>query len=143
MNRLDNATRVQVVRCLVEGNSIRATIRVTGVAKNTVTKLLVDLGQAYAAYQDEHLRNLPCRRVQCDEIWFSIGAKQKNVTTMEQAEKGMGDVWTWTAIDTDTKLIPCWMVGQRGYATAVEFITDLAGRLSNRVQVTTDGRRPT
>ena len=101
----------------------------TGVAKNTVTKLLVDLGKACAEYQEQHLRNLPCKRIQCDEIWSFAGAKQKNVTT-------------WTAIDADTKLIPCWMVGQRGYATAVEFITDLAGRLSNHVQLATDGHRP-
>lgn len=141
MNKLDNTKRTQVVRCLVEGNSIRATVRMTGVAKNTVAKLLVDLGRACAAYQDEHLRNLPCRRIQCDEIWSFVGAKQKNVT-MEQAEAGMGDVWTWTAIDADTKLVPCWMVGQRGLETATEFIGDLASRLSHRVQLTTDGHRP-
>jgi IS1 family transposase len=113
----------------------------TGVAKNTVAKLLVDLGRACAAYQDEHLRNLPCRRIQCDETWSFVGAKQKNVT-MEQVEAGMGDVWTWTAIDADTKLVPCWMVGQRGLETATEFIGDLASRLSHRVQLTTDGHRP-
>jgi len=141
MNRLDNTKRVQVIRCLVEGNSIRATVRMTGVAKNTVAKLLVDLGRACAAYQDENLRNLPCRRIQCDEIWSFVGAKQKNVT-MEQAEAGMGDVWTWTAIDADTKLVPCWMVGQRGLETATEFIGDLASRLNHRVQLTTDGHRP-
>ena len=142
MNRLESATQVQVVKCLVEGNSIRATVRMTGVAKNTVTKLLVDLGHTCAEYQDRTLRNLPCKRVQCDEIWSFVGAKQKNVKTMEQAEAGMGDVWTWTAIDADTKLVPCWMIGQRGYETAVEFISDLAARLSNRVQLTTDGHRP-
>ena len=141
MNRLDNTKRTQVVRCLVEGNSIRATVRMTGVAKNTVAKLLVDLGKACAAYQDEHLHNLPCRRIQCDEIWSFVGAKQNNVT-MEQVEASMGDVWTWTAIDADTKLVPCWMVGQRGLETATEFIGDLASRLSHRVQLTTDGHRP-
>jgi len=99
------------------------------------------MGRVCAEYQDEHMRNLPCRRVQCDEIWSFVGAKQKNVTTMEQVAKGMGDVWTWTAIDADTKLVPCWMVGQRGYETAMEFISDLAGRLSHRVQLTTDGHR--
>ena len=141
MNRLDNATRAQVVRCLVEGNSIRATVRMTSVAKNTVAKLLVDLGTACAQYQDEHLRNLPCRRVQCDEIWSFVGAKQKNVSE-EQMTEGWGDVWTWTAIDADTKLVPCWMVGQRGLPSAREFIGDLASRLSNRVQLTVDGHRP-
>lgn len=140
MNRLDKAQQTQVVRCLVEGNSIRATVRMTGVAKNTVVKLLVDLGTVCAQYQDTHLRNLPCRRVQCDEIWSFVGAKQKNVPE-EKAEQ-WGDVWTWTAIDADTKLVPCWMVGQRGLATAVEFIGDLANRMSCRVQLTTDGHRP-
>ncbi len=140
MNRLDNMKRVQVVRCLVEGNSIRATVRMTGVAKNTVAKLLVDLGTACAEYQDAHLRNLPCRRIQCDEIWSFVGAKQKNVP--EDKAEQWGDVWTWTAIDADTKLVPCWMVGQRGLETAVEFIGDLSHRLSHRVQLTTDGHRP-
>lgn len=113
----------------------------TGAAKNTVAKLLIDLGLACAAYQDEHLRNLPCRRVQCDEIWSFVGAKQKNVSE-EQIAAGWGDVCTWTAIDADTKLVPCWMVGQRGLPTAREFIGDLASRLSNRVQLTVDGHRP-
>lgn len=141
MNRLDSTKRIQVVRCLVEGNSIRATVRMTGVAKNTVAKLLVDLGTACAQYQDEHLRNLPCKHVQCDEIWSFVGAKQKNVSEDQMAD-GWGDVWTWTAIDADTKLVPCWMVGQRGLPTAREFIGDLAKRLSSRVQLTVDGHRP-
>lgn len=141
MNRLDRSKRIQVVRCLVEGNSIRATVRMTGVAKNTVAKLLIDLGTACAKYQDENLRNLPCRRVQCDEIWSFVGAKQKNVSE-EQMADGWGDVWTWTAIDADTKLVPCWMVGQRGIESATEFIGDLASRLKFRVQLTTDGHRP-
>ena len=141
MNKLDSSKRIQVVRCLVEGSSIRATVRMTGVAKNTVAKLLVDLGAACAAYQDEHLRNLPCRRVQCDEIWSFVGAKQKNVSE-EQMADGWGDVWTWTAIDADTKLVPCWMVGQRDYHAAHDFISDLAARLSHRVQLTTDGHKP-
>ena len=141
MNRLDNTKRIQVVRCSVEGNSIRATVRMTGVAKNTVAKLLVDLGAACAQYQDEHLRNLPCRRVQCDEIWSFVGAKQKNVSE-EQMADGWGDVWTWTAIDAQTKLVPCRMVGPRDYHAAHAFISDLASRLSNRVQLTTDGHRP-
>ena len=110
----------------------------TGVAKNTVAKLLVDLGTACAKYQDEHLRNLPCRRIQCDKIWSFVGAKQKNVSE-EQMADGWGDVWTWTAIDADTKLVPCWMVGQRDIHAATEFIGDLASRLRFRVQLTTDG----
>ena len=141
MNKLDKLRRIQVIRYLVEGMSIRATVRITGVAKNTGAKLLVDLGMACAQYQDEHLRNLPCRRVQCDEIWSFVGAKQKNVSE-EQMTEGWSDVWTWTAIDADTKLVPCWMVGQRGLATAKDFIGDLASRLSNRVQLTVDGHRP-
>ena len=141
MNTLDTAKRIQVVKCLVEGNSIRATVRITGVAKNTITNLLLDVGLACAAYQDEHLRNLPCKRVQCDEIWSFVGAKQRNVSA-DQMQEGWGDVWTWTAIDADTKLVPCWMVGQRGLATAREFIGDLASRLSNRVQLTVDCHKP-
>jgi len=113
----------------------------TGAAKNTVAKLLVELGLACQRYQDEHLRDLPCRRIQCDEIWSFVGAKMKN-TSDEKLANGWGDVWTWTAIDADTKLVPCWMVGQRGLDTAVEFITDLSKRLRNRVQLTTDGHRP-
>lgn len=140
MNRLDSAKRVQVVRCLVEGNSMRATVRMTGVAKNTVAKLLVDLGAACAAYHDEHVRHLHSKRVQCDEIWSFVGAKQKNVSA-EQMEQGMGDVWTWTALDADSKLIVSYLVGQRGASWAKEFMEDVASRLASRVQITTDGHR--
>jgi IS1 family transposase len=111
------------------------------VAKNTVAKLLGDLGTACAKYQDEHLRHLKCKRIQCDEIWSFFGAKMKNATE-EKVAQGWGDVWTWTAIDADTKLVPCWMVGQRGLPTAIEFIGDLASRLRYKVQLTTDGHRP-
>jgi IS1 family transposase len=136
MNRLDTARRAQVVRCLIEGNSIRSTVRMTGVAKNTVVKLLVELGAACAVYQNLAMRNLPCQRIQADEIWSFVGAKEKNVT----AENGAyGDVWTWTAIDADTKLVPCWMFGARDAGAARDFIEDLAGRLANRIQLTTDG----
>lgn len=142
MNRLDPTRRAQVVRCLVEGNSIRSTVRMTGVAKNTVVKLLVELGAACAEYQDRVMRNLPCQRVQCDEVWAFVGCKQRNVTS-EKAQSGMcGDVWTWTAIDAETKLIPCWLIGQRDAIAARDFIEDLAGRLTNRVQLTTDGHKP-
>jgi IS1 family transposase len=142
MNRLDNARRAMVIRCLVEGNSIRSTVRLTGVAKNTVTKLLVEIGAACSEYQDHNLRNLTCRRLQCDEIWSFVGAKDKNVPVEKKDQFGVGSVWTWTAIDADTKLIPCWMVGPRDGGAATEFSQDLAGRLPHRVQLTTDGHKP-
>ena len=138
MNRLPRNKQIQVVAALVEGNSIRATVRMTGVAKNTVIKLLVDIGAACEAYQVERLVNLPCKRIQCDEIWSFVGAKQKQVN---QGAHGVGDVWTWTAICADTKLVPSWQVGDRGLDTAKGFISDLAGRLANRVQLTTDGHK--
>lgn len=142
MNKLDNKRRAQVISALVEGNSIRATVRMTGVAKNTVVKLLADLGEACADYQDRAFRNLKCKRIQCDEIWSFVGSKQKNVPADKVGEFGYGDVWTWVAIDADTKLVPCWMVGPRNAEAANEFIDDLAGRLASRVQITTDGFRP-
>ena len=114
----------------------------TGVAKNTVAKLLVDLGQACSEYQDAVMRDLRCERVQCDEIWSFCYAKAKNVPDEHKGEFGYGDVWTWTAIDADTKLIPCWLVGERTLQDATAFIQDLAGRLANRVQLTTDGHKP-
>jgi IS1 family transposase len=141
MNRLDTDRRAQVVRCLVEGNSIRATVRMTGVAKNTVVKLLVELGAACSEYQDRVMRNLPCRRVQCDEVWAFVGCKQKNVTP-ENAQAGVcSDVWTWTSLDAETKLIPCWLIGQRDVIAARDFIEDLASRLANRVQLTTGAHK--
>ena len=141
MNRLSTAKRVQVVAALVEGNSIRATARMTDVSKPTILKLLADLGPACARYQDEHMRNLRCRRVQCDEIWQFCYAKQKNVAQAKNAPEGAGDVWTWVAIDADTKLIPSWLVGDRGLGSAYTFMHDLAERVSNRIQLTTDGHR--
>ena len=113
----------------------------TGVARMTVEKLLRDLGAACARYQDEHLRNLPCRRVQCDEIWSFVYAKAKNVPAEKQGQFGYGDVWTWTAIDADTKLVPSWLVGPRDLDSAYTFMHDLADRMANRVQLTTDGHR--
>lgn len=139
MNRLSTAERARIVGCLVEGMSIRATVRITGAAKNTVTKLLVDLGRACEEYQDKTLRNLPCKRLQCDEIWSFCYAKQKNVPEEFKGVLGYGDVWTWTAICADTKLIPSWLVANRSPEAAKMFMDDLAGRLSNRVQLTTDG----
>lgn len=139
MNRLDQAKQVQVVSALVEGNSIRATVRMTGVAKNTIAKLLVELGAACSEYMNKSVVNLPCQRVQCDEIWSFIGAKQKNVTPALRAKGHAGDVWTWVAIDADSKLIVSWMVGKRDWATAQEFAVDIQRRLTNRVQITSDG----
>lgn len=142
MNRLSTERRAQVVGCLVEGMSIRATVRVTGAAKNTVTKLLVELGEACDRYQDKTLRNLTSKRIQCDEVWSFCYAKQKNVPKEHQGTFGYGDVWTWTAIDADTKLIPAWLVGERHTSDAITFIWDLRSRLANKVQLTTDGHRP-
>jgi IS1 family transposase len=139
MNKLDIKKRAQVLSCLVEGNSIRATVRMTGVAKNTVVKLLADVGAACAEYQDKTLRNLPCKRLQCDEIWSFVYAKEKNVRTAKAAPQGAGDAWTWTAIDADTKLIAGWIIGPRDGWVAYDFMNDLVGRLANRVQLTTDG----
>jgi IS1 family transposase len=138
MNKLTTEKRAAVVSCLVEGNSIRATVRMTGVAKNTVVKLLCDLGRACSEYQDKTFRNLPCKRIQCDEIWSFVYAKGKNCPT-EQRAKGGGDAWTWVALDPDSKLVPCWFIGPRHAGAAYHFMSDLKERLSNRVQLTTDG----
>ncbi|HEX4276825.1 MAG TPA: IS1 family transposase [Bryobacteraceae bacterium] len=142
MNRLDSATRARAIAALVEGNSIRATSRMTGIARNSITDLLVEVGAACAEYQDGALRNLPCKRIQCDEIWAFCYAKDKNVPAEMKGRLGYGSIWTWTAIDADTKLIASWMVGSRYTESAHEFIQDLAGRLANRVQLTTDGHKP-
>jgi IS1 family transposase len=141
MNRLTPEKRAHVVRCLVEGNSIRATVRMTGVAKNTVAKLLVDLGTACSVHMDRTMRNLTCERLQVDEIWAFVGAKQKNVKP-DKIEQGWGDVWTWVAIDADTKLVPSYRIGSRDAYDAQLFMEDVAGRLAHRVQLTTDGHRP-
>jgi IS1 family transposase len=141
MNSLPISKRAQILALLVEGNSLRACSRIADVSINTVTKLLVDVGTACADYQDKTLRNLPCKRVQCDEIWSFVGSKQKNVAPENQGVFGHGDVWTWTAICADTKLIASWMVGSRDGDAARAFIADLAPRLANRIQLTTDGHR--
>ena len=140
MNRLDSATRCRVIAALVEGCSIRATVRTTGVAKNTIQKLLIELGAACSAYQDQILRDLPCKRVQVDECWAFCYAKAKNVRPDIAAKNPFaGDVWTWAAIDADTKLIPSWIIGPRDGITARIFVNDLAGRLADRIQLTSDG----
>ncbi|MBI5142341.1 MAG: DDE-type integrase/transposase/recombinase [Nitrospirae bacterium] len=141
MNRKNIRQRAQILACLVEGNSIRSTVRMTGAAKNTVVKLLADVGSACLDYQDKTLVNLPCKRIQCDEIWSFCYSKQKNVPEEKQGQFGFGDVWTWTAICADTKIVPCWQVGKRDSETAAEFIHSLASRLKNRVQLTTDGHK--
>src|SRR5438067_2070721 len=137
MNKLTTEKRKAVVACLVEGNSIRATVRMTGVAKNTVTKLLGDLGTACSVHMDVTMRDLSCERLQVDEIWTFVGSKAKNVPEAKQGE--YGDWWTWVAIDADTKLVPSFRVGSRDLHDARAFVSDLAGRLANRVQLTTDG----
>jgi IS1 family transposase len=139
MNELNSAKRAQVLFALCEGNSIRAITRMFSVGKNTVARLLLDAGTACARFQDEALRNLSCQRVQVDEIWSFVGAKDKNVPTEKQGELGIGSTWVWTAIDADTKLICTWMVGNRGAEAAHDFMQDLAGRLANRIQLTSDG----
>lgn len=142
MNKLDIKKRAQILHMLVEGNSLRATARMADVSRNTVDKLLRDVGIGCLAYQDERLRNLPCKRVQCDEIWSFVYSKDKNVPKEKEGQFGYGDVWTWVAIDADTKLVPCWYIGSRNTEAAKTFIDDLADRLANRVQLTTDGHRP-
>jgi IS1 family transposase len=139
MNKLNTQRRAQVIAALVEGCSIRATSRMTDTSKNTVIKLLEDVGTACANYQDEHLRNLPCRRLECDEIWSFCHAKKKNVSPEHQGILGYGDVWTWVAIEAETKLVPCWHVGHRDAIAAEQFVNDLASRLKHRVMMTTDG----
>ena len=141
MNKINVQRRAQIVKALCEGNSIRGTARLTGVAVNTVVKLLRDLGSVCLDYQDEVMRELPCKRLEADEIWSFVYSKAKNVPVEHQGEFGYGDVWTWTALDAETKLVPCWHVGGRGGQDAWTFMKDLASRLSNRVQLTTDGHK--
>jgi len=141
MNRLTKEQRTKIIAALVEGNSIRATARMCGVVLKTVLKLLPQIGQACMEYHDKTVRNLTCKRVQCDEIWSFCYAKDKNVPEEKRGTFGFGDVWTWVAIDADTKLVASFTVGTRGAQTAKRFMDDLASRLANRVQLTTDGHR--
>ena len=142
MNKLEAKTREQVLSCILEGCSIRATVRMTGVCKKAVMRLVVDAGSAAAEYQDRMFKNLKCRRIQVDELWRFVYCKQKNVTP-EIANKNAaaGDVWLWMAIDADTKLVPSFMLGNRDAQTANAFIDDLKDRLANRVQLTSDGHK--
>ena len=141
MNKLSTAKRSAIVRALCEGCSIRSTVRMTGASKNTVVKLLVELGEACSKFQGETIRGIRSKRVQCDEIWSFVGAKEKNVTVEKKAQ-GWGDVWTWTALDADSKLIISFCLGDRTLTTASGFMADVASRLANRVQLTTDGHKP-
>jgi len=141
MNKLSLEKRSQILNVLCEGMGINAATRITGSSKNTVLKLLADIGSACAKYQDEAHRNLKLKRIECDEIWSFVGMKQKNVPVEHQSEFGIGDVYTWTAIDAETKFIPCWHVGTRDADSAYDFIHDLASRLEDRVQLTTDGHK--
>lgn len=141
MNRLAIEKRAQIIGLLVEGMSMRAVTRVTGVSINTVTKLLEDVGLACNLYQAQALVNLPCRRIECDEIWAFCYAKERNVAPADKGVLGFGDVYTWTGLCADTKLMVSYMVGRRDAETGAAFIDDLASRLANRVQLTTDGFR--
>jgi IS1 family transposase len=139
MNKLSTAKRAQIVRALVEGNSLRSTSRMVGVSINTVTKLLVDLGAACEAFHDERVRNVPAKRVQADEIWSFCYARRDNVPEEYKGVFGYGDLWTWVGQCADSKLVVSWHVGRRDAQTAYPFMHDLASRLSSRVQLTTDG----
>lgn len=138
MNRLSKAERATIVSVLVEGNSLRATARITGFARMTIEKLLRDMGEAGTRFHNATVRNLKSQRVQCDEIWSFVGAKEKNATP-EQKAAGWGDAWTWTAIDSDSKLMVSWLVGERNQRDADAFMADVASRVANRVQMSSDG----
>jgi IS1 family transposase len=140
MNRLDINKRSQIIRCLVEGNSIRATVRLTGAAKNTVTKLLVEVGEKCRQFHDKNVRHVSAQRVQVDELWSFVGAKAKNVPD-EKKDSGMGDVWTWVALEAQSKLVLSYLCGGRDAEWAYQFMQDLASRLTMRVQITSDGHR--
>lgn len=141
MNKLPLKTRVQILSMLCEGSSMRSISRVCDVSINTVSKLLVDAGKFCADLHDREVRNVKAQKVQCDEIWSFVGAKAKNVPNMKQPVEGAGDVWTWTALDSDSKLIVSWLVGGRDSEYALAFMDDVKDRLANRVQLTTDGHK--
>jgi IS1 family transposase len=141
MKKLDRQTRAQVLHSLMEGMSIRATARMTGTSKTTILKLIEDAGQAATWYQDRVFQNLTSKRIQVDEIWGFVGAKQKNVPTAKRKDTAYGDVWLWIATDADTKLVPSWLVGGRDSDYAMAFMDDLRSRLANRIQLTSDGHK--
>jgi IS1 family transposase len=139
MNKLSLERRAQIVSLLVECTGVNPITRITGVSVHTVLKLLADVGEACQQYQEQHLRDLNCRRIQCDEIWSFVGMKEKQARRKAERPENVGDVWTWTAIDADTKLVPCWHVGNRDAQAAMRFMRDVASRLANPIQLTTDG----
>src|SRR5712691_7020968 len=141
MNKLSTDERKQIVAALVEGNSLRSVARMTGIHRTTIMNLLCDLGRACSEYQDKVFRNLTSKRIQCDEIWSFVYAKDRNCSK-ERKAKGAGDIWTWVAIDAATKLVPCWLIGRRDAGCAFQFMHDLRARLANKVQLTTDGYKP-
>ncbi len=141
MNQLTTKERAKIIAVLCEGMGINAASRVTDESKNTILKLLADVGEACAIYQDENHRYLNLTRIECDEIWSFVGMKQKNVPPEMKGLFWIGDVYTWTAIDAETKFVPCWHVGNRSAESANHFIADLAKRLKNRIQLTTDGHK--
>ena len=141
MNKLPPTKRAEILGMMAEGVSIRAIVRLTGASKNTVVKLLEDAGQAFAEYQDRTLRDLTCKRVQCDEIWSFVHCKQKNLATAKAAPRQAGDIWTWVALCADTKLAISYLVGSRDASTGLVFMKDVGERLANRVQMTTDGHK--
>jgi IS1 family transposase len=141
MNKLPLETRVQILSMLCEGSSMRSISRVCDVSINTVTKMLVDAGKACAAFHDARVRGLKSARVQVDEIWSFVGVKEANLFSAKTVREDGGDVWTWTAIDADTKLIATYLVGDRDYQAGRMFMEDLKSRLANRVQLTSDGHK--
>lgn len=141
MNRLPIEKRAQIVSCFAEGNSLRSTSRMVDVSLVTVLKFLKDMGTVCSDYQDHALRNLSCQRIQVDEIWSFVGAKDKNLPLEQLGKFGRGSVWTWVAIDADTKLVPSWLISDRSAEAATVLMRDLASRLANRVQLTTDGHK--
>ncbi len=141
MQKLSHDDRSRILHLLCEGNSIRSVTRLTGASKNTVIKLLIDSGKACMAFHDANVRDVKASKIQCDEIWAFVAAKQKNVPNMKQPVDGAGDVWTWTAIDADTKMILSYFVGGRDGECASWFVDDLCSRIANRVQLTTDGHK--
>lgn len=142
MNKLSSEQRARILHLLCEGNSIRATVRLTGASKNTIAKLLVTAGKACMAYQDRVLVNLNCKRIEVDELWSFVGSKEKNVPAAHKNDGTMGDVWTWVALDAESKLVPAWYIGDRDSEAAIFFMDNLAKRLANRVQLTSDGHKP-
>src|SRR4051812_33986001 len=141
MNKMSHEKRCAVIRCLVEGNSIRATVRITGASKNAIQRLTKEIGEACLKFQDKMLRNLQCRLIECDEIWNFCYAKDKNLPDEMRGQPGVGSIWTWTALCAESKLIVSWRIGSRDAANAQAFCSDLAERLARRVQLTTDGNR--